>query len=137
MSSHDTSNWMPCSEGTLESTIERVRSHRRKTIMIRCVSGTVAGALIFAIVSFYSSTKSSTLDCYEVSGLLAGYVAGDLDQTTFDLVEQHLASCEKCRIKLRGLQANKPTTMVRFVRAHQSISEGYIEPRLEESYNSL
>jgi anti-sigma factor RsiW len=36
--------------------------------------------------------------------LIADYLEGELDKATSDLVEKHLAGCERCRIELRAQQ---------------------------------
>ena len=114
-------DWTPCERGTLASTIAKVRSKRRQTTLVRLGASTVAFALVTVIVSFYTSPNSSTLDCHGVGGLLTGYVAGDLDQESRELVEQHMAICEKCRIKLRRMQSDKMATQTALLSHDQLI----------------
>lgn len=106
----DDAGWVPCAEGTLSLTIERVRSKRRQTNLLRLGAGTLAGALVLVVASFYFSPSSIDLECHDAGSLLAGYVAGDLDQGSRQLVEQHLVICEKCRMKLREMQASEMAT---------------------------
>jgi len=106
----DDAGWAPCAEGTLSSTVARVRSKRRQANLLRFAASTFAGALLLFVASFYLSPNSINLDsinreCRDVGGMLAGYVAGDLNQESRQLVEQHLVNCEKCRMKLREMQA--------------------------------
>lgn len=106
----DDAGWAPCAEGTLSSTVARVRSKRRQANLLRFGASTLTGVLLLVVASFYLSPNSIDLDsinreCRDVGGLLAGYVAGDLNQENRQLVEQHLVNCEKCRMKLREMQA--------------------------------
>lgn len=108
----DDTGWAPCVEGTLSSTVARVRSKRRQTNLLRFGASTLTGALVLVVASFYLSPSSIDLDsinreCRDVGGMLAGYVAGDLNQKSRQLVEQHLVNCEKCRMKLREMQAGE------------------------------
>jgi hypothetical protein len=108
----DDAGWAPCAEGTLSSTVARVRSKRRQANLLRFGASTLTGALLLVVASFYLSPSSIDLDsinreCRDVGGMLAGYVAGDLNQENRQLVEQHLVNCEKCRMKLREMQAGE------------------------------
>ena len=107
----DDAGWAPCAEGTLSSTVARVRSKRRQATLLRFGASTLTGGLLLMVASFYLSTNSIDLDsinreCRDVGGMLAGYVAGDLNQENRQLVEQHLVNCEKCRMK-REMQAHE------------------------------
>lgn len=106
----DDAGWTPCSEGALSSTIARVRSKRRQTNLLQFGASTIVGTLVLVVASFYFSPSSIDLACRDVGGLLAEYVAGDLDQERRQVVEQHLVSCEKCRMKLREMQAVEMAT---------------------------
>lgn len=106
----DDAGWAPCAEGTLSSTVARVRSKRRQANLFRFGASACTGALLLLVASFYLSPNSIDLDsinreCHDVGGMLAGYVAGDLNQESRQFVEQHLVNCEKCRMKLREMQA--------------------------------
>jgi len=108
----DDAGWAPCTEGTLSSTVARVRSKRRQANLLRFGASTFTGALVLVVASFYLAPSSIDLDsinreCRDVGGMLAGYVAGDLSQENRQLVEQHLVNCEKCRMKLREMQAHE------------------------------
>lgn len=104
---NDDSDWTPCTEGALSSTIERVRSQRRQTNLLQFGVSTIIGTLVLVVASFYFSPSSKNLECRDVSSMLAGYVAGDLDQESRRSIEQHLVSCEICRMKLREMQAGE------------------------------
>lgn len=99
----DDADWTPCSGGALSATIKRIRSKRRQANMLRFGANGLAGALVLFAASFYFSLDSADLECHQVGGLLARYVAGDLDRDSRQFVEQHLAGCEECREKLREL----------------------------------
>lgn len=108
----DDAGWAPCAEGTLSSTVARVRSKRRQASLLRFGASTFTGALVLVVASFYLAPSSIELDsinheCQDVGGMLAGYVAGDLNQENRLLVEQHLVNCEKCRMKLREMQEHE------------------------------
>ena len=108
----DDAGWAPCAEGTLSSTVARVRSKRRQANLLRFGASAFTGALLLVVASFYLSPNSIDLDsinreCHDVGGMLAGYVAGDLNQESRQFVEQHLVNCEKCRMKLREMQAGE------------------------------
>jgi hypothetical protein len=108
----DDAGWAPCAEGTLSSTVARVRSKRRQANLLRFGASTLTGVLLLLVASFYLSPNSIDLDsinreCRDVGGMLAGYVAGDLNQENRQFVEQHLVNCEKCRMKLREMQAHE------------------------------
>lgn len=106
----DDAGWTPCSEGALSSTIARVRSKRRQTNLLQFGASTIVGTLVLVVASFDFSPSSIDLECRDVGGLLAEYVAGDLDQERRQVVEQHLVNCEKCRMKLREMQAVEMAT---------------------------
>lgn len=103
----DDADWTPCSEGTLSSMIERVRTKRRQINLVRWGASTLAVAFVLILASFYFSPDSSELECRHIGTLLAKYRAGGLDQSSRQFVEQHLVSCEKCRIKLGEMQADE------------------------------
>ncbi len=103
----DDAGWTPCSEGALSSTIERVRSKRRQTNILRFGASTLAGTLVLVLVSVYFSPNSVDVDCRHVVSLLADYVSGSLDKENRKTVERHLASCEKCRKKIEEMQAGE------------------------------
>ena len=108
----DDAGWAPCAEGTLSSTVARVRSKRRQANLLRFGASTFTVALLLVVASFYLSPNSIDIDsinreCRDVGGMLAGYVAGDLNLENRKLVEQHLVNCEKCRMKLREMQAHE------------------------------
>lgn len=94
------SDWTPCAEGDLSLTIKRVRNKRLQANLLRMGASTFAATLVFVAASIYFSPKSAELECRHVAGLLAEYASGDLDQESRRVVEEHLVSCEKCRIKL-------------------------------------
>ena len=106
----DAAGWTTCGEGTLSSIIARVRSKRRQTNILRLGASTLVGALVLVVTSFYFSPSAIDLECRDVGGLLADYVAGGLDHESRQFVEQHLVSCEKCRMKLREMQAGEMAT---------------------------
>lgn len=120
----DDAGWAPCAEGTLSSTVARVRSKKRQANLLRFGASTFAGAILLVVASFYLSPNSIDLDsinreCRDVGGMLAGYVAGDLNQESRQRVEQHLVNCEKCRLKLRELQVGEIESQTAFVSPDQ------------------
>jgi hypothetical protein len=106
----DDAGWTPCEAGTLFSTIARVRSKRRQANLLRLGACTFAGAFVLVVASFYFSPNSIDLECRNVGGLLADYVADNLDQESRQFVKRHLFSCENCRMKLREIQAGEMAT---------------------------
>ncbi len=104
----DDDGWIPCAEGALLAMLEQARAERRQSNLLRLVVSALA--LLFASFYFAPSAidrDSINLECRDVGSLLAGYVAGDLDQASLQVVEQHLVSCEKCRAKLGQMQAGE------------------------------
>lgn len=106
----DDAGWAPCAEGILSSTVARVRSKRRQANLLRFGASTFTGALLLVVASFYLSPNSIGLDsinreCRDVGGMLAGYVAGDLNQENRQLVQQHLvnvSATSRMRSRLLG-----------------------------------
>lgn len=107
MLKQDDNGWMPCSKGALSSAVERVRTKRRQSSLIRKGVITFACALALFVASVYIPTRDVELECSQCVGLLVEYLAGDLDGETRRVLERHLVSCEKCRVKVNQMQADK------------------------------
>lgn len=124
----DDASWKPCAEGALASTIARVRSKRRQANLIRVGASSLTGTLMLVLASLYVAPKamdgqSIDRECRQVGGLLAQYMSGDLAPDDRQLVEQHLANCEKCRIKMREMQGGDMETQSISALPSQAIKE--------------
>lgn len=101
--------WTPCTEGALSSTIQRSRTKQRQANLLRMGASTLAGVVVLLVASIYFSPDSVELECYKVAGLLSEYASGGLDEESRQVVEEHLVSCEKCRMKLNEMKAGEMT----------------------------
>lgn len=103
----DEGGWTPCTVGALSSTIKRARTKQWQANLLRMGASTLAGAVVLFVASIYFSPASVELECRQVAGLLAEYASGDLNEESRQVVEEHLVSCEKCRMKVNEMKAGE------------------------------
>lgn len=95
----DSSAWRPCAEGELSDFAYRVRSRKRLDRVNRVAAGVMV-LLVVGVIGFtarqHFATASATIDCSDVNGKMAQYIAGNLRDTEAERIDHHLAFCLGC-----------------------------------------
>lgn len=113
MSDPSTSNqdWQPCRAGEISSAVDAARAAQR-TQLVRRQAFAVAGVALVGIVSatlalpiLAPESAGVRIVCSDFERLADSYVKNQLDSSTHEGMEQHLAHCANCRDFLEEVQS--------------------------------
>lgn len=104
--------WEACPRGAVVKMSQRLRKKRLRENVQAVAGGVVLGvtlscALFFGIVAMRSSGKGmhGGIACHRVLALAGDYVAGNVEETMADQIQEHLSFCTSCREAIEEMQA--------------------------------